>query len=390
MNSPRRPIAYLTAAALTCAFACTKQAAQDDAAASSSSDAAPQAKVDVKPKPKANPELTPIADVVATVGGEAIPASAFMAQYEPIAQSILDRRDDGVVPTPFQAMQRRKIIAQLIWSKQMELEAKRSGVDYDPEALAQMEAKERAHVLDWDAWLARINQTAAIRRQANVDYLRERALFAARDLSIEPTDEQLRAFHAEHEAKFQAPEKLCRASHLLIAFGPRQADEKIQPVLPADRDAAGEAELAKWEALALARAQALREAVTAPDVDFNEFAREWSEGPGAFRGGDMGLFPFRQMVPEYSEAVFAMKTGDVSEPIKSEKGYYVIKSFGCFEPGQLPYEAVRADLVRTLEAQYYDDAHQKLEAELDERFPAVSPILDEAEALKKPGPRPPM
>jgi peptidyl-prolyl cis-trans isomerase C len=327
-------------------------------------------------------ELPPLPEVLATVQGQAIPRREFDIRYEPGAAMILARRDDGRVPAPYQAAQRKKLIEALIWSKQLELEAARTGVDFTPEQLAKAEADERRHVLDWEAWLARIGQTVEIRHEANVDHLRERALLEARVGSLTATEEELRASYEQNEDKFVAAEEMVRASHLLLTYGPRVGDEKIQPLLPDVQKAATEAEVAQWDALALARALALREAyLRAPGVDFNEFAREWSEGPGAFRGEDMGLFPRKQMVPEYAEAAWPLELGQLSQPIKSDKGYYVIRSFGRFPAGPLPFEAVRPDLVRQIEAEKFRAAHAALEAELDGRYEIVSPALDEATAF---------
>jgi peptidyl-prolyl cis-trans isomerase C len=326
-------------------------------------------------------ELPPLPEVLATVDGHEIPRREFDIRYEPSAAMILARRDDGRVPAPFQASQRQKVIEGLIWSKQLELEAARTGVDFTAEALAKAEADERRHVLDWDAWLARIGQTVEIRHEANVDHLRERALLQARVGSLDASEDELRAAYEKNKDKLVASEEMARASHLLLTYGPRVGDEKIQPLTPDRQQAASEAERAQWDALALARAKALREAAMAPGVDFNEFAREWSEGPGAFRGEDMGLFPRRQMVPEYAEAAFTLELGQLSQPIKSDKGYYVIRSFGRFPAGPLPCEAVRADLVRQVEGEKWRAAHAALEAELDGRYPVVSPVLDEAKAF---------
>lgn len=334
------------------------------------------------PKVAAQPGLPPLPDVVALVGGEPIPRSEFDVRYEPVAATILARRDDGKVPEPFQAMQRETILDKLIWSKQLELEAERSGVDFTPEQLAEHEAKERRHILDWPAWLARVNQTEALRHQANIDYLRERALLESRVGSLTPSEDELRAAYEAKRAQLNAAEPMVRAAHIQLAYGPRVGDEKIQPPTAAQIAAATDEQKAAWEQAARVRALALRELASAPGVDFHEFAREWSEGPGAYRGEDMGLFPKRQMVPEYSDVAFALAPGAISEPVKSSKGYYVIKSFGLYEVGPLPFEAVRMDLVRELEAKKFGEAREALEKELDERFVVESQALVDAKAFR--------
>jgi peptidyl-prolyl cis-trans isomerase C len=343
----------------------------------------PVAKADSKAKPKVvQPELPPLPDVVATVEGHEILRSEFDALYEPGAAQILSRRTDGKVPAPYQAMQRETILDKLIWSKLLELEAQRSGVDFTPEALAKLEADERRHIRDWPAWLARVGQTVEIRHQANVDYLRERVLLEARVGSLEATEDELRAAYEAGREQFVAHEEMVRASHLLLTYGPRIGDEKIQPVMPDVLAAASPEQRAQWEAAAKARAEALREAALVPGVDFNEFAREVSEGPGAFRGEDMGLFPRKQMVGEYADTAFALEPGQLSQPIRSDKGYYVIKSFGRYPAGPLPFEAVRADLVRHVEGEKFKQAHAALKTELQGRFTVESSARDEAVAFR--------
>lgn len=60
--------------------------------------------------------------------------------------------------------------------------------------------------------------------------------------------------------------------------------------------------------------------------DFAEVAKKRSTGPSAANGGDLGYFSREQMVPEFAEAAFAMKKGEVSTaPVKTQFGWHVIK-----------------------------------------------------------------
>jgi peptidyl-prolyl cis-trans isomerase C len=58
--------------------------------------------------------------------------------------------------------------------------------------------------------------------------------------------------------------------------------------------------------------------------DFAKVATELSKDPGS-EGGDLGWFTRDRMVPEFSDAAFKLKKGDVSEPVKSQFGWHIIK-----------------------------------------------------------------
>jgi peptidyl-prolyl cis-trans isomerase C len=61
-------------------------------------------------------------------------------------------------------------------------------------------------------------------------------------------------------------------------------------------------------------------------TDFSELARQKSKDPGAAaEGGDLGYFTKDQMVPEFSEVAFKLDKGQVSDPVKTQFGWHIIK-----------------------------------------------------------------
>jgi foldase protein PrsA len=60
--------------------------------------------------------------------------------------------------------------------------------------------------------------------------------------------------------------------------------------------------------------------------DFAELAKEYStDTSNAESGGELGFFAKGEMVTEFDEKAFAMKKGEISEPVKTEFGYHIIK-----------------------------------------------------------------
>ncbi|MDO8534716.1 MAG: peptidylprolyl isomerase [Xanthobacteraceae bacterium] len=59
--------------------------------------------------------------------------------------------------------------------------------------------------------------------------------------------------------------------------------------------------------------------------DFAALAKEVSKDPGASDGGDLGYFSKEQMVPEFAEAAFKLDKGKISDPVKTQFGWHIIK-----------------------------------------------------------------
>jgi peptidyl-prolyl cis-trans isomerase SurA len=98
---------------------------------------------------------------------------------------------------------------------------------------------------------------------------------------------------------------------------------------------------------ALARARGKAEEVRALALagrDFAGLARQFSEGPGADKGGELGTFSRGEMEGDLEEALFKLKPGDVSPPIRSGSGFHLLRVDERITSGHKPLEEVKEDI----------------------------------------------
>jgi len=77
----------------------------------------------------------------------------------------------------------------------------------------------------------------------------------------------------------------------------------------------------------LRRAQELFEDIKGGE-NFENLARNFSNCPSRKKGGNLGEFAKGEMVPEFWNACIKLKVGEISQPVKSQFGYHIIKRTG--------------------------------------------------------------
>src|SRR3954468_13901837 len=124
-------------------------------------------------------------------------------------------------------------------------------------------------------------------------------------------------------------------------------------------------------------------------ADFAELAKKESKDPGASDGGDLGFFTKDQMVPEFSTAAFALEPGKISDPIKTQFGWHVIKVEEKRTRKAPDFEQVKPQIetyvVRKAQADYVAKLRQAAKVErLDKpEDSAAKPDAAKAPAAKK-------
>ncbi|RME36058.1 MAG: peptidylprolyl isomerase [Gammaproteobacteria bacterium] len=158
--------------------------------------------------------------------------------------------------------------------------------------------------------------------------------------SAEIKEGEVRAFYETNKEKFRQEETV-HARHILIRAEP-------------GADAATKEK-------ARQKAEAIRERALKGE-DFAELAKETSEGPSGPRGGDLGFFERKRMVPAFADAAFALKPGEISDVVETRFGYHVIKLEERKPAGIQPYDEVKDKLHAFLQQERVREVvSQKLE-----------------------------
>ncbi len=98
--------------------------------------------------------------------------------------------------------------------------------------------------------------------------------------------------------------------------------------------------------------------------DFAKVAAEVTEDPsGKANGGDLGWFTKEQMVPEFSDAAFGLKAGDISGPVHTQFGWHVLKAEGKRTKAAPTFDEVKPQLEQYVVRKAQAELVTKLRAE---------------------------
>lgn len=268
------------------------------------------------PAPAADP-------VVLTVGSEQVTQSAF----EQIIAT-LSEQQRAALQTP---EARRRLAEQIAELKVMSQEGRRLGLDMSAEVMARL-ALQRDQIL-----------ASAVYQEM---------------VAVDPSEEQLRAFYEEHKGEWEE----AKGRHILIRTeGSRVPAREGQPELNEEQ--------------ALAKAREVRAKIVA-GAKFEDVAKTDSDDTGSGEnGGELGSFTRGDMIPEFEDIAFSIPLGEVSEPVKTDFGYHLIR---IDERGAKPFEEMReqiADQIRPeIGQKAVDDLKSKASITYSDSYFGAPPI----------------
>lgn len=166
---------------------------------------------------------------------------------------------------------------------------------------------------------------------------------------VELTPEEISAYYHDNPEMFSTP-KTVEARHILIKLNPSASDEIVEE--------------------ARKKAQDIHKKATKINQDFAELAKKYSEGPSKSNGGYLGAFKKDAMVKPFSDKAFSMKAGDISEPVRTDFGWHIIKVEKVNEAHTKTLEEAEPAIKKTLisektKSMAYDEALTVFEVSID-------------------------
>ncbi|MDU5466305.1 MAG: peptidylprolyl isomerase [Peptoniphilus harei] len=152
--------------------------------------------------------------------------------------------------------------------------------------------------------------------------------------TVKVTDEDIKKFYEDNKEVFKEKES-ANASHILV-----EEEDKAKEIYEKIKN--GE--------------------------DFAALAREFSTCPSKEKGGDLGTFTKGQMVKEFEDAVFNGEVGTVTEPVKTQFGYHIIKINEKNEGRDLEFDEVKDKIAAQVRRQKEQELYNKKITELKDKY----------------------
>ena len=189
------------------------------------------------------------------------------------------------------------------------------------------------------------------------------------------TDEQVAAYYEQNAQRFMTPEEVVIEYVELkkdsffdqVDIGEEELKSRYQTEIAnlAEQRRAAHILIESGSDEALSRIEALRQRLDKGE-DFAALAREASEDTGsAADGGDLGFAGPGVYAPEFEAALFALKKGEVSEPVRTEFGWHLIKLLDSQDADVPSFAALKDKLERDLKAEKVEQRFVEAARELE-------------------------
>ena len=215
----------------------------------------------------------------------------------------------------------KKLIDDEIGRTLLVLKAKDSGInitkDMLEKRLKEVQAKFRSDAVFEHKLADRGMTLDQYRAELETDLYMDQIIKKEIEPKIKIPENETRDYYEKNKNKFESQEKV-RASIILLKFNPKEGKAGEQKALK------------KFESIL----DQVRNG-----ADFSAMAKKFSQDSLASKGGDLGFFTRKQMLPAFSQRAFKMKAGEVSDIFRTGHGFHILKVTDKKPAEASPFEA---------------------------------------------------
>ncbi len=219
--------------------------------------------------------------------------------------------------------------------------------------------------------------------------------FKADPAAVKVTDEQIKAHYDQHAKEFMSPDQVVidyvELKKAAFFDQVKVSDDELQALyqkeianLAEQRHAAHilvEVNDKQDDAQAKARIADVQQRL-AKGEDFAALAKEFSQDPGsANNGGDLGYAGKGVYDPAFEDALYGLNKDQVSEPVRTEFGYHLIKLLGVQAPEVPTFASLKDKLTRELKTQQVEQRFVEASKQLEDSAFEASDLAQPAQDL---------
>ena len=286
--------------------------------------------------------------IIAVVNDEIITLYEFNTAFEPYRKNI-ENTYKGTDKEAVIKQSREAFLQRLIDNILIEQEAKKSGAgiivkdEEVMEVLQDILAKQKLNMQEFSKNLAKEGKSLdSVKKEIRGQIIRARLLRREVKAKILVSDEEIGEYYNKNRQEYEGKETV-RIKQILLLLPPN-ADKTIIAKV-------------KNEAMQLHKRVKNGES-------FDLLALNYSQGPAAAQGGDVGFIGRGTIIPEVEAAAFSLPVGQVSEVIESSVGFHIIQVVDKKGAGLKPIAAVREEIKTKIE-------DEKLDKNFDEWIASV-------------------
>lgn len=221
--------------------------------------------------------------------------NAALVNGEPITVQELNSYYDSLTSQQKQQVTKSQLLENLIQNELLKQKAKESDIKVnESEVNAQIQQLEMMASLQGGTLDELLSQRGMTKEEFK-ETIRERIMIQAylnETLNINVSEKEIENYYENNKNQFVIPSQV-NASHILV-----NTSQKAKEILN-----------------------------KLDNMTFAHAAEDYSTGPSASNGGNLGLFSKEQMVDNFSDVAFDLQIGEVSDIVRTQFGYHIIKVF---------------------------------------------------------------